>query len=193
MYAASIILLQTLCQGQLHAMWGFILYYGFQYYGFPGISSVLLRSPKETSGQYYYGTVRGYIRQKCRNVSVLSLSFSRFVGIILSYSYLDWYKSSFLSFLCSSSPYRNFEDEIFVRWMECNTPFLEYVLRYVFWFFQHISLIYLVFIFILWLLVWLFCIGSGFVDSEVSPSLNREPDPSVFLDLAFLIVRFDRF
>ena len=33
MYAASVILLQTLCQGQLHAMRGFILYYGFQHYG----------------------------------------------------------------------------------------------------------------------------------------------------------------
>jgi len=29
MYAASVILLQTLFQGQLHAMHGFILYYGF--------------------------------------------------------------------------------------------------------------------------------------------------------------------
>ena len=27
----------------------------------------------------------------------------------------------------------------------------------------------------------------------VSPSLNLGPDPSVFLDLVFLIVRFDRF
>jgi len=39
-----------------------ILYYGFQHYGFLWILSALLRSPKEqTSGQYYYVTVRGYI------------------------------------------------------------------------------------------------------------------------------------
>ena len=47
MYAALIILLQTLCQGQLHAMEGFILYYGFQHYEFLNISSVLLCSLKE--------------------------------------------------------------------------------------------------------------------------------------------------
>ena len=35
-------------------------------------------------------------------------------------------------FPCSSSPYQNFEDEIFVRWMECNTQFLKYILIYVF-------------------------------------------------------------
>ena len=41
-----------------------ILYYGFQHYGFLGILSALLRSPKEqTSVQYYYDTVRGYIWQ----------------------------------------------------------------------------------------------------------------------------------
>ena len=37
MYGASVILLQTLYQGQLHAMQDFILYYGFPwilYYGF---------------------------------------------------------------------------------------------------------------------------------------------------------------
>jgi len=47
MYATSVILLQTLRQGQLHAMQGFILYYGFQHYGFLGISSALLHSLKE--------------------------------------------------------------------------------------------------------------------------------------------------
>ena len=47
MYAASVILLQTFCQGQLHVMQGFILYYGFHHYGFLGISSALLRSLKE--------------------------------------------------------------------------------------------------------------------------------------------------
>jgi len=55
----------------------FMLYYGFHLYGFLGILSALLRSPKEqTTGQYYYDTVRGYTRQKCRNISVLGLSFS---------------------------------------------------------------------------------------------------------------------
>ena len=44
MYAASVILLQILCQGQLHAMRGFILYYEFQHYGFLWVSSALLRS-----------------------------------------------------------------------------------------------------------------------------------------------------
>ena len=43
----TVILLQTLRQGQLHAMQGFILYYGFQYYGFLEISSALVRSLKE--------------------------------------------------------------------------------------------------------------------------------------------------
>ena len=39
-------------------------------------------------------------------------------------------------------PYQNFEDEIYIRWVECNTPFPEYVLRYVFWFFDCILLIF---------------------------------------------------
>ena len=50
-------------------MRGFILYYGFQHYGFLGISSVLLRSSKETSGQYYYGTIRGYIHGRSAKMS----------------------------------------------------------------------------------------------------------------------------
>ena len=44
MYTASVILLQTLCQEQLHAMRGFILYYGFHLYEFLWVSSALLRS-----------------------------------------------------------------------------------------------------------------------------------------------------
>jgi len=47
MYAASVTLLQTLRQWQLHAMQGFILYYGFHLYGFLWVSSALLRNWKE--------------------------------------------------------------------------------------------------------------------------------------------------
>ena len=46
MYAASVILLQILYQGQLHAMRDFILWYGFQYYGFLWFSSALLHNWK---------------------------------------------------------------------------------------------------------------------------------------------------
>ena len=37
-------------------------------------------------------------------------------------------------------------------------------------------------------LYWIRIRGLG-----VSPSLNRGPDPSLLLDLVFLVVRFDRF
>ena len=40
-----------------------------------------------------------------------------------------------MSSLCSFTSYRNYEDTIFIRWMECNTPFPEYVLSCVFKFF----------------------------------------------------------
>ena len=46
----------------------------------------------------------------------------KYLGVTHSYSYLNWYNSSPYPFLCSFSPYQNFEDEIFVRWLECNTP-----------------------------------------------------------------------
>ena len=104
---------------------------------------------QQTSGQYYYGTVREYIRQKCRNVSVLSLSFSRFVRITLSYSYLDWYNPRSCPSCVHLHSNQNFEDEIFVRWIECNTLIPEYILRHVFRF----SIVFLnllsVFIFVL--------------------------------------------
>jgi len=44
MCSTSEILLQTLYQGQHHAMPGFVLYYGFQHCGFLWISSVLVHS-----------------------------------------------------------------------------------------------------------------------------------------------------
>ena len=75
----------------------------------------------------------------------------------------------------------------------CNTPFPEYVLSYVFRFFDRIfrfvSCIYSV----LWIpyvivLSWIWIRGFG-----VSPSLNRRPDPRVLLDLDILIIRIDRF
>ena len=100
MYAASVILLQTPCQGQLHAMRGFILYYRFQHYGFLWVSSALLHKLKrsiidyltksahpilfrmgqssevlavffyqQTPCQYYYGTIREYIRQEVQKTS----------------------------------------------------------------------------------------------------------------------------
>jgi len=87
-------------------------------------------------------------------------------------------------FLCSSSPYQNFEDEIFVRWMECNTtPFPEYVLRYVFWFFlsyffifPHFYFYFIIIYIITWYRIWIF----GF---RIKLSLNPGPNPSVLLDL----------
>ena len=90
-------------------------------------------------------------------------------------------------------PYRNFEDEIFVRWIECNTPFSEYVLRYVFIFFDHNFqfTFRICFCFVIiypsvfhWIRI---------REVRVNPSLNRGPDPCVLLDLVFSLVRFDRF
>ena len=46
---------------------------------------------QQTSGQYYYGTIREYIRQKCRDVSVLGFIIQSIVRTTLNYSYLDWY------------------------------------------------------------------------------------------------------
>ena len=73
--------------------------------------------------------------------------------------------SSSLFLSCSSAPYRNFEDEIFVRRVDCNTSFPEYVLEYV-PFFERIFLFLSIFIFILWLFILLFGIESRFSDSE---------------------------
>ena len=59
-------------------------------------------------------------------------------------------------------PYRNFEDEIFVRWVDCSTPYPGYVLRYVSQIFLTILFSFLpVCIFELWLLI-LLSIRSGF-------------------------------
>ena len=83
--------------------------------------------------------------------------------------------------------------QFFVRWVDCNTPFPEYVLSCVFRFsivfFDLFSCIYSV----LWIpcmivLSWNWIRGFG-----VSPSLNRRPDYSILFDLVFPVIRFDRF
>jgi len=60
------------------------------------------------------------------------------MNIELSYSYLNWYNSCPYPFCVHFTPYQNCEDAVFVRWMECNTPFPEYVFSCVFKIFDHI-------------------------------------------------------
>ena len=83
--------------------------------------------------------------------------------------------------------------QFFVRWVDCNTPFPEYVLSCVFRFsivfFWIVSCIYSV----LWIpymiiLSWIWIRGLG-----VSPSLNQGPDHSILFDMVFPVIRFDRF
>ena len=71
----------------------------------------------------------------------------------------------------------------------CNTPFPEYVLSCVFRFLDRIFLIYLL-LWIIYMIVlsWIWIRGLG-----VSPSLNRELDPRILLDLDILVIRFDQF
>ena len=83
--------------------------------------------------------------------------------------------------------------QFFVRWMECNTPLPEYVLRCVFRFFDRIFRFTSCIHFVLWIvyiivLSWIWIRGFG-----VGPSLNRGPDPSVLPHLVFPVIRFDRF
>ena len=83
--------------------------------------------------------------------------------------------------------------QFFVRWMDCNTPFPEYVLSYVFRFFDRIFWFTSCICFVLWIiymivLFWIRIHGLG-----VSPSLNRGINPRVLLDLVFLLFWFDRF
>ena len=98
-----------------------------------------------------------------------------------------------LSFPCSFFPYRNFEDEIFVRWMECNTQFSRYVLRYIFRFFNRIFRFgfRIYFCFMISYITVLHRIWIRRV--RVSLILNQGPDPSILIDLVFSVVRFNQF
>ena len=112
------------------------------------------------------------------------------INIALSYSYLNWYNSRPYPFWVHFTPYRNCEDASFARWLECNTPFSEYVLSYVFRIFDHIFLIYFMYLLCFMniyaiVLHWIWIRGLG-----VSPSLNRGPDPKVLLNLVFSVFRF---
>ena len=87
----------------------------------------------------------------------------------------------------SINPLTYCDDAIFVRWVDCNTPFPEYILRYVFWFFDHIFwfsfCIYFCFMIICaFILNWIRIRGL-----RINPSLNRGPDPNILLDLAFTV------
>ena len=78
---------------------------------------------------------------------------------LLCFELVIFHKYSTLSFshcrpwslLCSSSPYRNCEDAIFVRWVECNTPLPEYVLSCVFRFLDHFFWFTSCIYFVLWI------------------------------------------
>jgi len=53
------------------------------------------------------------------------------VYLILCFGFYETFIPT-MSPLCSIYPLRNCEDAIFIRWVDCNTPFPEYVLNYVF-------------------------------------------------------------
>ena len=126
---------------------------------------------KQTSDQYYYSTVRGYmcyiyIRQKCRDALVLSLPFSRFGRTAHSYSYLDWHNPHSYPF-CVHLPLIDIaRTQFFIRWMECNTPLPEYVLSCVFIFSDRIFLIYFRYSLYYELFMRSFCRGFRFVNQE---------------------------
>ena len=127
------------------------------------------------SGQYYLASFEDLYGRKCRRMSIFWLLFIRLGSTTRIYSYLNWYNPHPYPFLCSFFPYRNFKDEIFVRWMKCNTSFSEYIFRYVFRFFDHIFWFTSCICFVLWLIMRLFCIGSGFVDSESALVWTENP------------------
>jgi len=83
--------------------------------------------------------------------------------------------------------------QFFVRWVDCNTPFPEYVLSCVFRFSDRIFRFTFSIDTVLWIpymivLSWIWIRGLG-----VSPSPNQEPDYSILLDLDIPVLRFDRF
>ena len=67
--------------------------------------------------------------------------------------------------------------QFFVRWMDCNTPLLEYVLSCVFRFLDCIFRFALVFILYYEFFIRLFCLGFGFVDSESTLVWTEGPIP----------------
>ena len=107
--------------------------------------------------QYYSALFKDLYSQECRR-SIFWLLFSQLESPTYSASYLNWYK--FRPFLVFNLPLIEIaRTQFFVRWMDCNTPLLEYVLSCVFRFFDRIFQFTSLFI-------WSFCLGSGFVDSE---------------------------
>ena len=55
-----------------------------------------------------------------------------------SASYLNWYNSTLVLFVFNLPLIEIARTQFFVRWMDCNTPFLEYVLSCVFRFLDRI-------------------------------------------------------
>ena len=82
-------------------------------------------------GQYYSASFKDFCSKKCRRCVDLG-------SPTCSASYLDWYNSCPCPLCVQFTPYRNCEDAIFVRWMDCNTLLPEYVLSCVFRFFDRI-------------------------------------------------------
>ena len=122
-------------------------------------------------------------------MSIFWLFFSRLGSPTYSDSYLNWYNPRSCPFCVHFTPYPNCEDAIFVRWMECNTPLLEYILSCVFRFFDHIFQFTSCIYFVLWIIYMVILPLIQIRGLEVSPSLNRGPEPRVLLDLVFLIFR----
>ena len=120
----------------------------YHLYGFLGISSALSRSLKKNIVDHLTNSVRFILfrrvsllkfwrysfiitykisismapseviyERKCRRRPGPEILY-RHLGVTRSYLYLDWYNPCPYPFLCSFSPYRNFEDEIFVRRVE---------------------------------------------------------------------------
>jgi len=72
-----------------------------------------------------------------------------------SYSYLDWHNPHPYLFVFIPPLIEIARTQFIVRWIECNTPFLEYVLSCVFVFSDRIFLIYF---------LYLFCIMNSLYD-----------------------------
>ena len=131
-YAASVILLQTLRQEQFYITQRFYImdFTSWIYMGFISFTSQLERIIidyltksahfilfkmgqfsevlavffyQQTSGQYYL-TLSAVIYSRSAECQVFSLPFSRFVRTALNYSYLDWYNPRFYHF-CVHLPF----------------------------------------------------------------------------------------
>ena len=98
------------------------------------------------------------------------LSWSSFFWFLTSIFSLFWFFEAFIPalvpFVFNLPLIEIARTQFFVRWMDCNTPFPEYVLSCVFRFSIVFFDLLLVFISYYEFFIWLFCFGSGFVDSE---------------------------